>query len=64
MLELAEQIENPRPLWISPGQPTFCRKCVLRDKSNLLIYLILFYICLANLKSASHFSQQIIIFPG
>jgi hypothetical protein len=30
MLRLAEQIENLRPLWISPGQSTFCRKFTFR----------------------------------
>ena len=30
MLELAEQIENPWPLWISPAQSTIWQKCGLR----------------------------------
>ena len=30
MLELAEQIENPWPLWISPAQSTLWQKCGLR----------------------------------
>ena len=46
MLELAEQIENPWPLWISPAQSTLCQKCGLRalvesgQRPDSIVYLL------------------------